>query len=170
MEEKKPKIYNRIWPISRDWNIRQFFSVPGYYSSVKGFTLVEVLIVVGVIGILATSLIVLIDPISQSQKSRDSKRKADLKQIQSALELYRSDHGEYPPDGAIVSGSNLIEDGTEYLKVIPVDPKNEGQYRYTYDNTGNGYEIYVCAENEDTPETEASGSCDSGQRIFYTNP
>lgn len=171
MEEKTQKISHCLRSFSSFWNVHKFFSISSYNSSGKGFTLVEVIIVIAVLGILASSLIVLIDPISQTQKSRDSKRKADLKQIQSALELYRADNGAYPPNGSVRSGQSFSENGTEYLKVVPVDPKNTTPYIYTYNNTGNGYEIYVCAENEDTVDTQDYGGCaNSGKRIYYTNP
>ena len=55
----------------------------------KGFTLVELLIVVAIIGILSTLLMA--NFIGVRQRARDAQRKADLRQIQSALELYRSD-------------------------------------------------------------------------------
>ncbi|MBI2195693.1 MAG: type II secretion system protein [Candidatus Levybacteria bacterium] len=60
----------------------------------KGFTLVELLIVIAIIGVLTTLLMA--NFIGVRQRARDAQRKSDLRQIQSALELYRSDQGSYP--------------------------------------------------------------------------
>jgi prepilin-type N-terminal cleavage/methylation domain-containing protein len=60
----------------------------------KGFTIVELLIVIVVIGILATLVIVTFTGIQQ--KARDSKRKTDLGAIQASLESYYSSNNTYP--------------------------------------------------------------------------
>ncbi|HSX42690.1 MAG TPA: type II secretion system protein, partial [Candidatus Saccharimonadales bacterium] len=60
----------------------------------KGFTIVELLIVIVVIGILATLVIVTFTGIQQ--KARDSKRKTDISAIQAALESYYSSNNTYP--------------------------------------------------------------------------
>lgn len=60
----------------------------------KGFTIVELLIVIVVIGILAT--LVLITFTGIQQKARDSKRKTDLGAVQAALETYYSSNNSYP--------------------------------------------------------------------------
>jgi len=63
-------------------------------SSQKGFTLIELLVVIAIIGLLSTLAVVALN--SARQKSRDSKRVADVKQIQTALELYFADNNSYP--------------------------------------------------------------------------
>ncbi|MEJ0072566.1 MAG: type II secretion system protein [Candidatus Saccharibacteria bacterium] len=60
----------------------------------KGFTIVELLIVIVVIGILATLVIVTFTGIQQ--KARDSKRKTDIGAIQASLESYYSSNNTYP--------------------------------------------------------------------------
>ena len=64
------------------------------YNSKKGFTLIELLVVIGIIGILSGLLMA--NFIGVRQRSRDGTRKSNLSQIQSAVELYRSDQGSYP--------------------------------------------------------------------------
>jgi len=99
----------------------------------KGFTLVELLITMTVIGVL-TSL-ALVSYQGSRKTARDAKRKADLEQIRSALEMYRTDNGAYPTGGA---GSNrpdwILNTGVTdehplgilkdegYLAVVPIDP------------------------------------------------
>ncbi|MEI7477616.1 MAG: prepilin-type N-terminal cleavage/methylation domain-containing protein [bacterium] len=57
----------------------------------KSFTLIEMLIVVVIIGILAAALIPRLQ--SVQARARDTKRKADLHQIGTALEIYKQDNG-----------------------------------------------------------------------------
>ncbi len=66
----------------------------GHGSSTKGFTLIELLVVIAIIGLLAS--IILVSLGSARTKSRDAKRAADLKDFETALELYYSDNGHYP--------------------------------------------------------------------------
>ncbi|MEY4722715.1 MAG: hypothetical protein RLZZ324_228 [Candidatus Parcubacteria bacterium] len=83
----------------------------------KGFTLIELLVVIAIIGLLSTLAVVALN--SARQKSRDSKRVADVKQMQTALELYFADKNGYPaaptssaaaPVGVLgVSGSNAVK-------------------------------------------------------------
>lgn len=60
----------------------------------KGFTLVELLVVIAIIGLLSTLAVVSLG--SARSKARDARRISDIKQIQSALELYFADAGAYP--------------------------------------------------------------------------
>lgn len=69
----------------------------------KGFTLIELLVVVAIIGLLSTLAVVALG--SAREKARDSKRLADLKQVQTALELYYTDNNAYPTVAA--PGQNL---------------------------------------------------------------
>jgi len=68
------------------------------YRLQKGFTLIELLVVIAVIGILAA--VVLASLNSARAKSRDARRKADLRQIVIALELYKDTYGTYIVTGA----------------------------------------------------------------------
>lgn len=116
----------------------------------KGFTLVELLVVIVIVGIIGTASITAVNPLSQLKKSRDSKRKADIGQMQAAFELYRSDQGSYPTLPLPGCSASLVVSGTTYLKSMPCDPKNTGQYKYTYIPAGipiTTYTIRACLEN-----------------------
>ena len=63
-------------------------------TSVRGFTLVEILIVVGIIGLLAS--VVLSGLGSTRARGRDARRIADIRQAQQALELYYAKCQVYP--------------------------------------------------------------------------
>ncbi len=83
-----------------------------------GFTLVEILVVISIIGILAG--IVLIGPGNARQRARDAKREADIMEIQWAMERYYNDHYEYPSElGQLAPPNN------SYLPSIPEDPSGE---------------------------------------------
>lgn len=71
----------------------------------KGFTLLEMLIVITVTSLLAGSIVV--STTSSRQRSRDSKRKADLLAIQSALEVYYSQNKYYPTNCAAGLGDGV---------------------------------------------------------------
>lgn len=59
-----------------------------------GFTLIEVLVAVSIIGIL--SVVIAVNSIDSGKQSRDTERQADLRALQSAIELYRNKYGRYP--------------------------------------------------------------------------
>jgi prepilin-type N-terminal cleavage/methylation domain-containing protein len=115
----------------------------------KAFTLIEVMVVLVVIAILTTLTTVAYKNIMM--KSRDSKRVADIKQIQAALETYAVDQGSYPQ--LITPGQALTNPvGTKTYLVIPSNPTPfaEGScanynQNYVYDRISNSsYELRYC--------------------------
>lgn len=105
--------------------------------TLKGFTLVELLVVIAIIGLLSTVAVVSLN--SARAKSRDAKRIADVKQIQTALELFYNDKNDYPATPAAALGTGTITNltlgdaaganggfggtaGTSYMGLIPRDP------------------------------------------------
>jgi len=129
----------------------------------RGFTFIEILVSVALISIMGTLVISLINPAFQLEKARDAQRKADLRQIQAALELYRADQGSYPASltcGAALTNPPPVT--ATYLRKIPCDPKNTGQYRYTYTTSAVAcgvanaqYCIITCLENQKDPQKDA---------------
>lgn len=115
-------------------------------NNLKGFTLIELLIVISIIGILASALVV--NYIGVRSRGRDAQRKADLRQIQSALELYRSDSIGYPAN-LPACGAQFALNGTVYMQKIPCDPTNTAPFQYKYQSAfGNAaYTLGACLEN-----------------------
>ncbi|MFA5247771.1 MAG: prepilin-type N-terminal cleavage/methylation domain-containing protein [Patescibacteria group bacterium] len=121
-------------------------------NSKKGFTLIELLVVIAIIGLLSTLSVVALG--SARQKSRNAKRVADIKQIQTALELYFNDNTIYPDTGDIVFGTGSIATSSvTYMAIVPSNPTptNDGascpantEYTYISDNSGASYTITYC--------------------------
>lgn len=84
----------------------------------KGFTLVELLVVVAIIGILAAVSVVALN--TARARARDSRRVADVRQMQTALELYYNDMGTYPATAA--AGGEIKASTTVYMSQIPTPP------------------------------------------------
>jgi prepilin-type N-terminal cleavage/methylation domain-containing protein len=64
----------------------------------RGFTLIEMLIVIAVIGVLAVAVLSAINPIEQMRKARDTRRRSNAAELLNALERYYATNEEYPTD------------------------------------------------------------------------
>lgn len=125
----------------------------------QGFTLMELLITVSIIAILISIGIASYSTINK--QSRDTKRKSDLEQVRSALEMYRADNGYYPSVGAgtwVETSTGLTSSlVTIYLPVIPSDPRRTATYMYlaTTASGGNyyGYCLSAGLESENPTDT-----------------
>jgi general secretion pathway protein G len=126
----------------------------------KGFTLIELLVAVSIIGILLA--IGITNFRVANQKARDGRRQGDLEQIRAALELYRTDEGEYPDSDIISDGTIESGGGTVYMGEVPEDPLSS--YTYYYSSDGVTYDL--CASLElDT--TGVCGGADCGETCNY---
>lgn len=117
----------------------------------KGFTLIELLVVIMILGILAA--LITGNFFTSLKKGRDAKRKADLEQIQRALEMYYEDKKTYPTF-SFPFGSKLCETATcgvnekVYMQKVPDDPISGKDYEYSQPSgTGSDYKIFACLEN-----------------------
>lgn len=112
------------------------------FSKVSGFTLIELLVVISIIGILSTLAVVSLN--DARGKARDAKRISDIKQVQTALELFLADRNGYPAGNDLLLGSGagatLSQDGglaaavsgNTYMGQVPSNPAPNGvDYKYT---------------------------------------
>ncbi len=98
---------------------------PSKLRSRKGFTLVELIIVIMIIGILAATMLPKV--MGGPARARDAQRKSNLAAITTALELYYTDNETYPT--AVTLGTDLAT----YMANLPYeDPKDTVGYQYIY--------------------------------------
>lgn len=86
----------------------------------KGFTLVELLVVIAIIGLLATIAFLSLN--RARSKARDAKRVSDVRQLQSAMELYYNDQTTpgYPiQDAGVLTSASLP---VAYMATLPKNP------------------------------------------------
>lgn len=126
------------------------------FNKQQGFTIIELLVVIVIIGILVALL--LPNLFSAQQRARDTERKNDLKTIQQQAEAYYSDNNFYPDDMA-----ELVTDG--YIDELPEDPQAPTRtYTYAAENDAGAacttlaedcvrYTLTANLENENDPET-----------------
>lgn len=126
------------------------------------FTLIEIILVIIISGLLAT--LISGNFINSLKKGRDAKRKADLSQIQKALEMYYEDNNIYPLTAMISfgPGSKICHpkgcDTKIYMESVPNDPITN--FTYIYQSTdGSSYKLYSCIENghDQGPGVKQSG-------------
>ena len=142
----------------------------------KAFTLVELLIVIGIIGILATMLMINLNPAEAQKKSRDAKRLKDISTIQSIVEQANLDGVALGCPGPTACTSSAAGTDTQqpctanflganvcnYAKSVPVDPLNSRTSQcasgtattnttclmnYYFERSGVDYEINVRQES-----------------------
>jgi general secretion pathway protein G len=108
-----------------------------------GFTLLELLIVIVIIGILA--LLIIPNITSAPKKARDTKRKTDVTTLRKGLEEYFVNNNVYP--NAL---TDLTTGSAPIVKTLPTDPKGSPwmQYTYTPANSNSTYTLSACLEND----------------------
>lgn len=124
-------------------------------KTIKGFTLIELLIAMTIAAILMG--LALVSYQGSKKAARDSKRKADLEQIRSAIEIYRSDCKQYPP--GITSAQPLTGcpgDTTQvtYINSVPQDP---GSCRYYY--LRRSLNSYILCASLETGNSQSDNEC-----------
>ncbi len=117
----------------------------------KGFTLLELLLVIAIIAILAAIVIVAINPARQLAQARNAQRASDLNALHKAVQQYYIDEGEWPADGNNELDA-VLEDicGTgvntscidleavlvpTYIPAMPVNPSG-GAYQIALNDNG----------------------------------
>lgn len=118
----------------------------------RGFTLVELLVVVAIIGIIIGVVMGNIN--TAKQKANDARRVSDIKSVQNALGLYQTGKGQYPIYDGYIIGSDILSQSLIselVLKTVPLDPVNKDigtlTYKYHYKSTdGSDYVLGFCLE------------------------
>jgi type II secretion system protein G len=117
----------------------KLYPKPYTLNPTRGFTLVEIIVVIAIVAVLATGLIVGINPRAQQDKARDATRFSDISEIRKSLNLYYSDKNCYPGmtsvfQTALENGSQWKEGETVYMQKVPKDPAGL-EYVYVTDDS-----------------------------------
>ena len=149
-----------------------------FYKKInRGFTLVELLVVISIIATLSTILFASFN--DSREQARDKTRMADLKTLQLAVELYKAQNESYPmPDaGCGVPAGNFAGPGNvfgpvslstctnyidglvpDFIPKLPTDPRfeNENNQGFYYRSDGNSYKIIILDSVETNTVTSYS--------------
>lgn len=141
----------------------------------KGFTLIELLVVIAILAVLATAVVIILNPAELLKQGRDSTRLSDLAALQSSIALYLSDvtNPVWSDLGRCTVGTTspftqtcttsavILTDGTGWVPInfgsissgsplsrLPLDPVNDTTYYYAYAQTTSlTYEINANLES-----------------------
>jgi prepilin-type N-terminal cleavage/methylation domain-containing protein len=143
----------------------------------RGFTLLEILLVIATIGILASIVLVAINPTRQIAQLRNAERRVEINSIQQAIEQYFANTRSYPTgitaamqniciNGNTVNCLNLATLVPDYIPEIPIDPQGEA-YTVGINTTNN--RLRISAGQAELGEIIAINLCPTGYIVVPGN-
>ncbi|MEM9288550.1 MAG: type II secretion system major pseudopilin GspG [Pseudomonadota bacterium] len=111
-------------------------------SSQAGFTLVEIMVVMGIIGLLATMVIINVLP--SQDKAMQEKARADVATLEQAVEMFRLDQLRYPStvEGLdVLASADVTGRPGGYIKGLPSDPWGN-PYQYAAPGRFGAFDVY----------------------------
>ena len=113
----------------------------------RGFTLIEIMIVVAIIGILSSLILPKI--MGKPGEARTQKAKHDIRMVSSALNLYKLDNFNYPS-----TDDGLEKLVNKYLDKVPLDPWSQ-EYKYLSPGNHREFDLYSYGlDNQEGGELE----------------
>lgn len=158
-------------------------------KTARGFTLVELLVVIAIIGILVVAVMVVMNPLEMLRKSRDTTRLTDLNNLQQAINIAVQESSKSGDQVLCVGGmtagactgatypsnANIRKnDGTGWVKVnlssqnsvsvptLPIDPTNNETVHYNYKSDGKDWEIDAVLESDTYVNQQKKMETDGG--------
>lgn len=135
----------------------------------EGFTLVELMVVIVIIGLLAT--VVIVNVLPSQDRAMTEKAKADIALIEQAVEMYRIDNFSYPrtedglralqsPPDTVASTGRYRQGG--YLRRLPNDPWDQ-PYQYRAPGRNGPFDVFSYgADGQDGGDGENADICNWG--------
>lgn len=135
----------------------------------KGFTIMELLIVIAIIVSISTALLLTLNLRHQLDRAQDAKRKSELANFSRVIEDFYNDNNRYPNALEVCTTNNqydCIVCGTvnspstfsRYSPTLPCDPQHPTKdYHYYYDSTGAWYQLYTNLSYTGDPAIAAVG-------------
>jgi general secretion pathway protein G len=128
----------------------------------KGFTLIEIMVVIVILGVLATLVVPRI--MGRPDEARAAAAKNDVRQVMNALKMYQLDNGKFPATdqglaALVTRPTNGATNWKGYLEKLPVDPWGKP---YQYLNPGIKGEVDVFSFGADGQQGGAGGDADIG--------
>jgi general secretion pathway protein G len=131
-----------------------------------GFTLIEIMVVIIILGLLATLVIPNIT--GYTEKAKREKARADIASLEGALELFRADNGFFPVteqglDALVIKPATgrvpqKWMDGGYFKKGVPLDPWGNRYVYFSPGRRGDGYEIISLGADGQESEDDVSSS------------
>ncbi len=112
----------------------------------KGFTIIELLIVIAIMALLLATVFINIS--NTNAKKRDTIRMANMNEISKALALYQNQTQKYPIYTGNITGSDsmsLVLQNANLISKVPIDPLSSYNYAYTSAN-GTTFTLGFCLE------------------------
>jgi general secretion pathway protein G len=153
------------------------FSMSRLLVQRAGFTLIEIMVVIIILGLLATLVIPNIT--GYTEKAKREKARADIASLEGALELFKADNGFYPTteqglDALIIKPSTgripaKWMEGGYFKKGVPLDPWGNRYVYFAPGRRGEGYEIVSLGTDGQESDDDVSSSehLDSGRALAH---
>lgn len=145
-------------------------------SSKKGFTLIEILVVIGILATLFAIVLIAINPARQFSQANNTKRRSDVTTILNAIHQYAADNRGALPTGITTTAQTVSDTGanicadiiTRYIGALPSDPSVGGGTAITDCTAAYNTGYTVVRSATDNRITVAAPNAELGEPISVT--